>query len=75
MHPLSLLELISSYLQGFAGWFTNYELFLMILPYCYGVHFPILFCRTLRPYPISIKRTVPAHIDQPDWAVDVSLLN
>ncbi|XP_021911709.1 methionine aminopeptidase 1A-like [Carica papaya] len=25
---------------------------------------------TLRPYPISIKRTVPAHIDQPDWAVD-----
>ncbi|CAL5340222.1 unnamed protein product [Camellia sinensis] len=25
---------------------------------------------TLRPYPISEKRMVPAHIDQPDWAID-----
>ncbi|KAK4372019.1 hypothetical protein RND71_007403 [Anisodus tanguticus] len=25
---------------------------------------------TLRPYPISKKRIVPAHIDQPDWAID-----
>ncbi|XP_048132762.1 methionine aminopeptidase 1A isoform X2 [Rhodamnia argentea] len=25
---------------------------------------------TLRPYPISGMRTVPSHIDQPDWAVD-----
>ncbi|XP_019464961.1 PREDICTED: methionine aminopeptidase 1A-like isoform X2 [Lupinus angustifolius] len=25
---------------------------------------------TLRPYPISIKRIVPAHIDKPDWADD-----
>lgn len=29
-------------------------------------------CRTLRPYPISSRRSVPANIDQPDWAVDVS---
>ncbi|OVA02997.1 Peptidase M24 [Macleaya cordata] len=25
---------------------------------------------TLRPYPISSMRTVPAHIDKPDWAID-----
>ncbi|PRQ57553.1 putative methionyl aminopeptidase [Rosa chinensis] len=25
---------------------------------------------TLRPYPISSKRVVPAHIDLPDWAAD-----
>ncbi|GAB4844348.1 Microtubule-associated protein 1A [Ancistrocladus abbreviatus] len=25
---------------------------------------------TLRPYPISSYRTVPAHIDKPDWALD-----
>ncbi|XWS77228.1 hypothetical protein CRYUN_Cryun01aG0243600 [Craigia yunnanensis] len=25
---------------------------------------------TLRPYPISVKRIVPAHIDKPDWADD-----
>ncbi|XP_059633953.1 methionine aminopeptidase 1A [Cornus florida] len=25
---------------------------------------------TLRPYPISKKRIIPAHIDQPDWAMD-----
>ncbi|XP_038684200.1 methionine aminopeptidase 1A-like [Tripterygium wilfordii] len=25
---------------------------------------------TLRPFPISGKRSVPAHIDHPDWAVD-----
>ncbi|KAL3829558.1 hypothetical protein ACJIZ3_018360 [Penstemon smallii] len=25
---------------------------------------------SLRPYPISRKRVVPAHIDQPDWAID-----
>ena len=31
-----------------------------------------LSCRTLRPYPISSKRIVPAHIDKPDWASDVS---
>lgn len=24
----------------------------------------------LRPYPISQKRQIPAHIDQPDWAID-----
>ncbi|XP_056174083.1 methionine aminopeptidase 1A isoform X2 [Syzygium oleosum] len=26
---------------------------------------------TLRPYPISSMRTVPSHIDQPDWAIDI----
>ncbi|CAL5394490.1 unnamed protein product [Camellia sinensis] len=26
---------------------------------------------SLRPYPISKKHTVPAHIDQPDWAIDL----
>lgn len=31
-----------------------------------------VLCRTLRPYPISSKRLVPAHIDLPDWAADVS---
>ncbi|KAK4476509.1 hypothetical protein RD792_015665 [Penstemon davidsonii] len=25
---------------------------------------------SLRPYPISKRRPVPAHIDQPDWAID-----
>ncbi|KAL9175986.1 hypothetical protein ABFS82_02G148800 [Erythranthe guttata] len=25
---------------------------------------------SLRPYPISKKRLVPAHIEQPDWAID-----
>lgn len=25
---------------------------------------------TLRPFPISSRRTVPAHIDLPDWAID-----
>ncbi|KAF8379276.1 hypothetical protein HHK36_028709 [Tetracentron sinense] len=25
---------------------------------------------TLKPYPISAHRIVPAHIDQPDWAID-----
>ncbi|KAL6494086.1 Microtubule-associated protein 1A [Orobanche gracilis] len=25
---------------------------------------------TLRPYPISKRRSVPAHIDLPDWAID-----
>ncbi|PIA50111.1 hypothetical protein AQUCO_01300686v1, partial [Aquilegia coerulea] len=25
---------------------------------------------TLRPYPISSMRNVPAHIDKPDWAID-----
>ncbi|KAI8026132.1 Methionine aminopeptidase 1A [Camellia lanceoleosa] len=25
---------------------------------------------SLRPYPISKKRIVPVHIDQPDWAID-----
>ncbi|RAL54058.1 hypothetical protein DM860_004529 [Cuscuta australis] len=25
---------------------------------------------TLKPYPISSKRVVPGHIEQPDWAVD-----
>lgn len=30
--------------------------------------------RTLRPFPISSRRTVPAHIDLPDWAIDVSCL-
>ncbi|CAL5336698.1 unnamed protein product [Camellia sinensis] len=26
---------------------------------------------SLRPYPISKKHIVPAHIDQPDWAIDL----
>lgn len=30
------------------------------------------FARALRPYPISGKRIVPAHIVIPDWADDVS---
>ncbi|KAM7260772.1 hypothetical protein ACFE04_026247 [Oxalis oulophora] len=25
---------------------------------------------TLRPFPISTKRSVPAHVEKPDWAVD-----
>lgn len=40
---------------------------------CYPVaDFP--FLRSLRPYPISKKRLVPAHIEKPDWAIDVSSL-
>lgn len=30
--------------------------------------------RALRPYPISPKRIVPAHVVIPDWADDVSNL-
>ncbi|KAH7863851.1 hypothetical protein Vadar_022731 [Vaccinium darrowii] len=29
-----------------------------------------LFPRSLRPYPISRRRAIPAHIDLPDWAID-----
>ncbi|KAL6499387.1 Microtubule-associated protein 1A [Orobanche hederae] len=31
---------------------------------------PFDWTGTLRPYPISKRRSVPAHIDLPDWAVD-----
>ncbi|KAA3462164.1 Methionine aminopeptidase 1A-like protein [Gossypium australe] len=31
---------------------------------------PFNWTGTLRPYPISVKRNVPAHIDNPDWAND-----
>ncbi|GFY81141.1 methionine aminopeptidase 1A [Actinidia rufa] len=27
---------------------------------------------SLRPYPISKRRAIPAHIAQPDWAIDIS---
>ncbi|KAF8379279.1 hypothetical protein HHK36_028712 [Tetracentron sinense] len=30
----------------------------------------LIMHRTLKPYPISAHRIVPAHIDQPDWAID-----
>lgn len=30
------------------------------------------FCRPLKQYPISTKRVVPAEIEKPDWAIDVS---
>lgn len=30
------------------------------------------WCRSLRPYPISSYSSVPAHIELPDWAMDVS---
>lgn len=36
------------------------------------IQFMKLFCRSLRPYPISRRRAVPADINQPDWAIDVS---
>ncbi|KAJ4833754.1 hypothetical protein Tsubulata_038523 [Turnera subulata] len=37
----------------------------------------VVFCllllhRSLRPYRISPKRFVPAHIELPDWAVDIA---
>ena len=34
----------------------------------------LLLCRELRPYAISSRRAVPAHIELPDWAADVSFL-
>lgn len=34
----------------------------------------LLLCRELRPYAISGRRAVPAHIELPDWAADVSFL-
>jgi hypothetical protein len=30
--------------------------------------------RPLKQYPISTKRVVPAEIEKPDWAIDVSAL-
>ncbi|OVA01345.1 hypothetical protein BVC80_1797g31 [Macleaya cordata] len=30
--------------------------------------------QTLMTYPISSMRTVPAHIDKPDWAIDANPL-
>lgn len=32
----------------------------------------LLLCSALRPYPISNRRAVPARIEKPDWAADVS---
>lgn len=42
--------------------------FILILDFLYL----LALCRPLKQYPISTKRVVPAEIEKPDWAIDVS---
>lgn len=46
----------------------------MFIRYCVLFMLLSLFalCRPLKQYPISTKRFVPAEIEKPDWAIDVS---